>query len=67
MGKMTKIDIFCDFEQNYPLEMTPVKPAGRYINLKTIEKVFRDPYIVSEVHWQYLDMDWGSITMSNMR
>ena len=50
MSNMAKIDIFCDFEQNYPLEMTPVTLAGRYINLKTIEKVFRDPYLVSEGH-----------------
>ena len=50
MSNMAKIDIFCDFEQNYPLEMTPVTLAGPYINLKTIEKVFCDPYLVSEGH-----------------
>ena len=50
MSNMTKFDILCNFQQNRPLEMTPVTLAGRYINLKTIENVFRDPYLVSEVH-----------------
>ena len=49
MGNMRKIAISRDFEQKYPLEMTPVTPGGCYINLETIEKVFRDLYLVPEV------------------
>ena len=50
MGKMTKKCYFLRFWAKLPPEMAPVTLDGRYINLETIEKVFRHPYLVSEVH-----------------
>ena len=43
MGNMTKIAIFVIFSGGTG------DPAGRYINLKTIEKVFRDLKSINSV------------------
>ena len=51
MSNMTKIAIFCDFGPNYPRKWPRWPPGGQAENVKTLEKVFHDLYLVPEVHW----------------
>ena len=50
MSNMRKHCDFLRFWAKLPPEMTPVTPGGSYMNLKIIQDVFYDPYLMPEVH-----------------